>query len=201
MAQKTQTPTRLEKADVGTTANSTAADTAEFTPERRRELATHLVDRFALWSGAAALIPVPVVDWLTVGGVQVQMLRRLSQIYGVPFAENRGKALIASLAGSLVPASSAIGVASALKVVPIIGMVISPFTMPALSAGATYGIGRAFIQHFESGGTLLDFSFPDYREFIKAEKEKWNLRSKGFASRPGSSDAADLATGASASSS
>jgi hypothetical protein len=29
--------------------------------------------------------------------------------------------------------------------------------MPALFSGATYAIGMAFIQHFESGGTLLDF--------------------------------------------
>jgi hypothetical protein len=28
----------------------------------------------------------------------------------------------------------------------------------------------AFIQHFASGGTLLDFNPPDYREFIKAQK-------------------------------
>jgi hypothetical protein len=31
-----------------------------------------------------------------------------------------------------------------------------------------------FIQHFASGGTLLDFNPPDYREFIKAQKEKLN---------------------------
>lgn len=201
MAQKTGKSTTLEKANVGTTTNSTAADAPELMPERRHELAAHLVNRFALWSGGAALIPLPVVDWLTVGGVQVQMLRRLSQIYGVPFAENRGKALLASLAGSLVPVSSAIGVASALKVVPILGMVVSAFAMPGLSAGATYAIGKAFIQHFELGGTLLDFNPPDYREFIKTAKEKWDLRSKGSASRPGSSGAADLPTGAAANSS
>ena len=49
--------------------------------------------------------------------------------------------------------------------------------MPVLSAGATYAIGKAFIQHFESGGTLLDFNPPDYREFVKAQKEMWESRS------------------------
>jgi hypothetical protein len=49
--------------------------------------------------------------------------------------------------------------------------------MPVFSAGATYVIGKVFIQHFASGGTLLDFNPPDYREFIKAQKEKWNSRS------------------------
>ena len=63
-------------------------------------MASKLVDRFAIWSGVAGLIPLPVVDVLAVGTLQVQMLRRLSQIYDVEFSENRGKALIAALAGT-----------------------------------------------------------------------------------------------------
>jgi hypothetical protein len=49
--------------------------------------------------------------------------------------------------------------------------------MPAFSACASYVIGKVFIQHFASGGTLLDFNPPDYREFIKTQKEKWISRS------------------------
>ena len=106
------------------------------------------------------------------------MLRRLSQIYDVPFSENSGKALIASLAGSMIPATSGIGAASVLKTVPVLGTIAASFVMPALSAGATYAVGKAFIQHFESGGTLLDFNPPDYREFIKAQKEMWDSRAR-----------------------
>jgi len=155
--------------------------TTETTDESRDEAASKLVDRFSLWSGAAGLIPLPIVDIVAVGGVQLEMLRRLSDIYGVPFVENRGKSLIASLAGSLLPASTAtttaMGVTSALKSIPGIGTAISAFTMPVFSAGATYVIGKVFIQHFASGGTLLDFNPPDYREFIKTQKEKWTSRS------------------------
>jgi uncharacterized protein (DUF697 family) len=145
--------------------------------ESRDEVATKLVDRFAIWSAVGGLIPIPVVDLLAVGGLQVQMLRRLSQIYDVEFSANRGKAIIAALAGTMIPATSGMGAASALKAVPILGMLASGFVMPALSAGATYAIGKAFIQHFESGGTLLDFNPPDYRDFVKAQKEMWESRS------------------------
>jgi uncharacterized protein (DUF697 family) len=123
-------------------------------------------------------VPLPVVDVVAVGGLQVQMLRRLSQIYDVEFSDNRGKALIAALAGSMIPATSGIGAASSLKFVPIVGTLAAAFVMPVLSAGATYAIGKAFIQHFESGGTLLDFNPPDYREFVKSQKEMWESRSK-----------------------
>jgi uncharacterized protein (DUF697 family) len=185
MAQKPHSSTGTEK---------DPAETAD-TPELRNEIASKLVDRFAIWSGVAGLIPVPVVDVFAVGGLQIQMLRRISQIYDVPFSENRGKALIASLAGSMIPTTSGIGAASALKAVPIVGTIAAGFVMPALSAGATYAIGKAFIQHFASGGTLLDFNPPDYRDFFRAQKEMWDLRSRrrGKSSQSGP-DATEAAT-------
>jgi len=157
------------------------ADSAvPMTDEQRDELASELVNRFSLWSGAAGLIPVPILDMVAVGGVQLQMLRRLSEIYGVPFAENRGKSIIATLAGSFIPASTATGTAvslgSLVKGLPGVGTAIGIVSMPAFSAAATFAIGKVFIQHFASGGTLLDFNPPDYREFIKAQKEKFTSR-------------------------
>ena len=159
------------------TASASSETGSEMTPEERREFASKLVDRFAVWSGVAGFIPMPVVDVLAIGGLQIQMLRRLSQIYGVPFSDNSGKALIASLAGTMIPTSSGIGAASTMKFVPILGTITAGFVLPALSAGATYAIGKAFIQHFETGGTLFDFSAPDYREFVRKQKEMWDSRS------------------------
>lgn len=170
--------------------DASAADAHPTTPEGREQAASKLVDRFTIWSGVAGLIPLPVVDIVAVGGLQVEMLRRISQIYDVAFSNNRGKALIAGLAGSLIPATSGMGAASALKAIPVLGTITSAFVMPVLSAGATYAIGKAFIQHFASGGTLLDFNPPDYREFIKAQKEMWEsrtLRSRGSAESSSSS--------------
>jgi uncharacterized protein (DUF697 family) len=165
-------------ASVNSAAEAVASAATE-APEARDQVAAKLVDRFAIWSGVAGLLPLPVIDILAVGGLQVQMLRRLSQIYGVEFSENRGKALIAALAGSMIPATSGMGAASALKAVPVINILAAGFIMPVLSAGATYAIGKAFVQHFESGGTLLDFNPPDYRDFVKAQKEMWESRTRG----------------------
>lgn len=53
---------------------------------------------------------------------------------------------------------------------PFLGTLASSIVMPTLATGATYGIGMAFIQHFVSGGTLLDFNPPDYHEFIKEQQ-------------------------------
>ena len=126
-----------------------------------------IVDRFSLWSGAAGLLPVPFIDLAIVGAVQIQMLRRLSELYDIPFSKNRGKAIIASFAGTMIPASASLGMVSTLKSVPVAGTAVGAVTTPALAMGATYVIGMAFMQHFASGGTLLDFEPPNYREFIK----------------------------------
>jgi uncharacterized protein (DUF697 family) len=176
------------------------AEPVEMTDERRDELASEVVDRFSLWSGAAGLIPIPVADVAAVGGVQLMMLRRLSEIYGVPFSDNSGKSIIASLAGSVLPLSTATSAMSLAKGLPVIGWAVGALGMPALSAGATYVIGKVFIQHFASGGTLLDFNPPDYREFIKAQKEKFSARSAAPspAGQPGPATRAASGKGATA---
>jgi uncharacterized protein (DUF697 family) len=161
----------------------TDSSSTPMTDAERNQLANELVDRFSLWSGAAGLIPIPLVDMAAVGGVQLQMLRRLSEIFGVPFSANRGKSIIASLAGAIIPASTATTTAmtfsSLMKGLPGVGTAIGALSMPVFSAGCTYVIGKVFIQHFASGGTLLDFNPPDYREFIKAQQERWSRRSSG----------------------
>ncbi|MFY9684590.1 MAG: DUF697 domain-containing protein [Pseudolabrys sp.] len=165
--------------------SSTATDEVIAEGASRDETALNLVNRFALWAGVAGLIPIPLIDTVAVGGLQIQMVRRLSQVYDVDFSENRTKAIVASLAGSLIPATSGIGAASLLKAVPVLGTIAGGFIMPALSAGATYAIGKAFIQHFASGGTLLDFNPPDYREFIRSQRDMWDSR-RGNKSQSGS---------------
>lgn len=194
MAQETTGAGRAESKDPG----MSGSDMTGMTEEERDQVASKLVDRFSLWSGAAGLIPIPLVDMAAVGGVQLQMLRRLSEIYGVPFSENRGKSILASLAGAVIPASTAtttaVGVGSLVKSFPGVGTAIGALTMPVFSAGATYVIGKVFIQHFASGGTLLDFNPPDYREFIKVQKEKFAARSAAAPSSGPSPSAARSAS-------
>ena len=186
MAQETTVSGATERRDsAGVSTDLVAADMTDST---RDELASHLVDRLSLWSGAAGLIPVPLVDMAAVGGVQLHMLRRLAEIYGVPFSENRGKSILTSLVGAVIPASAATTTASLMKGLPVIGTAIGALAMPVASAGATWVIGKVFIQHFASGGTLLDFNPPDYREFIKTQREKLDTRSGAL--RPAAPSAA-----------
>lgn len=120
-----------------------------------------IVNKFALGSVAAALIPIPLVNGAVVAGVQLDMLRRLAKLYDVKFSEDVGKAAIAALISG--------GSAGALRtltknITGILGFV-AILGVGAVGSGTTYAVGNVFIQHFESGGTLLTFDPEKVRDY------------------------------------
>jgi uncharacterized protein (DUF697 family) len=138
----------------------------------RESQARRLVRYYTGWSAGAGIVPVPIVDMLLVMGVQVQMLRKLSDHYDIPFAEHTAKNLVAALLGGLVPEALTLGaVGQALRAVPGVGPVLGFLTMPTFSAAATWAVGRVFIQHFESGGTFLTFKPEKVRDHFRKEFE------------------------------
>lgn len=151
-------------------ATSSPAPTAE--GAARQERAEAIVRRNIYWALGAGAIPVPFLDFAAITGVQIKMLKQLSAEYDVPFLENKVKNIV----GSLISATLTVGtgtavVFSALKFIPIVGTAAG-FVSVSLAAGAiTYATGRIFIQHFESGGTFLDFDPKKVRERFKAEFE------------------------------
>ena len=143
-----------------------AAATAPSTPPAspvppagdRAATAARIVDRYAKYSAAAGLVPVPVVDVAAIASVQTAMLSALTAHYEVPFDRERGKLLVATMLGGLMPALAGHQV---LKIAgPLAGMI----GVAGLAMTATTAVGRLFIGHFESGGTLLDFDAGRSRE-------------------------------------
>jgi uncharacterized protein (DUF697 family) len=135
-------------------------------PVERRRLAEELVQRKMLYAMAAGLIPAPGIDVATGLAIQLTMLNRLTKLYGVDFSDNLGRSLIGSLMASGGAAAIGMGaVGSAVKAIPVVGTVFGVVGMPILLGAYTYAVGKVFIAHFESGGTLLDFNVKDYRKY------------------------------------
>ncbi|MCU0285670.1 MAG: DUF697 domain-containing protein [Acidobacteria bacterium] len=131
-----------------------------------------IVNRYVLWSMGAGLIPVPMLDITLLAGVQLKMLYELSVNYDIRFSENIGKSVIAVLTGTITAdALRKSTITSFLKSIPIIGF-LGSISMPIYSGAITYAIGKVFIQHFESGGTFLDFDPQKVKDyFAKLYKE------------------------------
>lgn len=115
------------------------------------------ITKYMYWSMAAGLIPFPAIDAAAVLAIQVDMIAALARQYKKDFRREAGKAFVASLVCGTLPAAMAGPIARLIKVVPILGQTAGVLVMPALAGASTYAVGKVFVQHFESGGTIDDF--------------------------------------------
>jgi uncharacterized protein (DUF697 family) len=130
---------------------------AEAALELRRAQAGQIVERFTAYSAVGSIIPIPLVDTLSVVLLIVSMVKSLADIYEAPFSRDRVRAAVAGMLGGAGQAGVGSTVTAYLvKLTPganMVGAAASSVT----SAVLTRTIGRAFILHFETGGTALEF--------------------------------------------
>ena len=163
MAQNNPTPA-AELVNAASTAAPAVAD--------REQQALALVKSYVPWSAGVGLLPVPLLDMAALVAVQLRMLSKLSDVYGVSFVENSVKGVVSSLLGSVVSSGIGAGLGSLVRIVPVVGPLVGIAALPGAYGAATYAIGRVFISHFESGGTFLDFDPQKTRAYFLSEFEK-----------------------------
>ena len=135
-----------------------------------------IVKNYLIGSAAAGFIPLPIADMAAIGLIQLKMLHSLANLYEVKFTKELGKSLIASLTGGLAATGVGRGtLVSLVKVVPIIGPAAAAAALPAVAGATTYAVGQVFIQHFESGGTFLDFDPEKVKGYFAEQFEKGKL--------------------------
>jgi uncharacterized protein (DUF697 family) len=136
-------------------------------PEKNAQ-ALEIVNKWSLWSMAPGVLPFPFLDLVAIAGIQMNMLKDLSHVYGLKFSSNRVKNVVGSLLGSFGMAVAGTGVAfSVIKAVPIVGKAAGILALPAVAGASTYALGRVFATHFASGGTFLSFDPDKVREHFQ----------------------------------
>jgi uncharacterized protein (DUF697 family) len=138
----------------------------------RIEKANAIIKRYSYWSAGFGLIPVPIVDVAVITGTQIKMVSALAKLYDKEFKEEMVRAAIGALVGGTLPVAIGSGTISALKTVPVLGQIAGTLLLPALALAATVAVGRVFLQHFEAGGTLLDFDPEKMKSYFEAEFNK-----------------------------
>ncbi len=141
--------------------------------EERLDAASKIISDATKWSAVASVIPVPTLDMVAIGAVQVKLVGDLARLYGSTFTNESIKAIVSALLGTLVPAGATRVVAStAAKYIPGYGAVVGLVSLAGFSSAATYAIGKIFVRHFENGGTLADFSPEAVKADLKNEFKK-----------------------------
>ena len=135
----------------------------------REKHADTIIRNHIIWSMGAGLIPVPIVDFFAVSGIQLDMIRQLCKLYDQDFKESEGKAIITSLTGSGL---ARMGAKAMIKFIPGIGSVIGGMTMAVLSGASSFALGEVFKKHFETGGTFLDFDAKRLKKMYNEKFEK-----------------------------
>ncbi|MDP2902598.1 MAG: DUF697 domain-containing protein [Methylovulum sp.] len=135
------------------------------------EEAQEIVQTSMYYAMGLGIVPVPIFDFVAVSVVQLDMLRRLCKLYEVKFLKGKGKNILGALVGGGFSATVSPLLASLVKLIPLVGTTLGALSMPILAGSSTYAVGKVFIQHFESGGTFLDFDPKAVKEFY-AEKLK-----------------------------
>lgn len=132
---------------------------ASGSPNRRRQ-AEVVIERHANYSAVGGMIPLPLINAGAVTSIIVRMVRMLSRVYGIPFHRYRARALVLGLIGGLSPAAAASLTATTLVYfLPgsnLVGLAVSSLT----ASQCTRRIGLIFVEHFETGASLIDFPLP-----------------------------------------
>ncbi len=146
----------------------------------------NLIKDYVIASVAASIVPVPLFDIAAVIAIQLRMIQKLSEQYDKPFSDSLGRKVIYALAGGVFGYSAGYFVAaSATKLIPGIGWMIGMVSLPVVAGASTYAVGKSIANHYEEGGTLLDFNADKMRRFYDEQFEKGKTvarRAKGTVS-------------------
>jgi uncharacterized protein (DUF697 family) len=153
--------------------------------------ARSIINRHMWLAVGIGLIPIPVLDMAALIALQLRMLRQLSENYRVPFYRGLVKKLVSALVGGIIPTSLAAIMGGGIRLVPVLGPMLGVMSMPLFSGATTLAVGKIFMQHFESGGTFLDFQPAQVRAYFRQEfeasqaraQEMWEMRQQA-ATRP-----------------
>jgi uncharacterized protein (DUF697 family) len=160
--------------DSGASADTKAASVAADTDGVARALSgERKIKTYVIASVTASIVPVPLFDIAAVTAIQLRMIQKLSQLYGTPFSESAVRNVITALAGGVLGYGVGAAVAISLtKAIPGVGWMLGMVSMPAIAGGSTYAIGRAYLKHFEEGGSVFDFDVESMRSYYEEQFEK-----------------------------
>ena len=138
----------------------------------REQVAQSLIQRHSAVGAAAGFVPIPGGDVFGISASALNMIKRLSDLYEVPFTRQAALNVIMTLASGAAPMALKATAASMLKAVPGVGTFAGTAAMPVLGGASVYAIGQVMVKHFESGGDLLNIDARQAKEYFRAELEK-----------------------------
>ncbi|MDG4720906.1 MULTISPECIES: YcjF family protein [Thalassospira] len=156
-------------------------DVAAAEAEELRAQTRDCIHRHSVYAAVGGLVPIPFLEMAACSTIQLRMIAKLCDIYGVSFSENAIKNSVATLVATVLPVTG-IGIATAnlIRRVPVVGTVFGLVAMPTFAAACTYALGRVFAWHFAKGGTASDFDAEEMKDRFKDEFAEGKRKASDF---------------------
>jgi uncharacterized protein (DUF697 family) len=140
----------VSSAPIANDSSPLMTEEAKLAAAKRRAAAHKIVSRYKNFAALGGLVPLPVANIASVTAVNLRMVKRLSDLYQVPFQRDRTRALIVGLIGGAVP--TGVGTATSATLMFVVpGGLLWGMGAAAITAGAlTRAIGLVFIESFET---------------------------------------------------
>jgi uncharacterized protein (DUF697 family) len=140
----------VSSAPIANDSSPLMTEEAKAAAAKRRAAAHKIVSRYKNYAALGGLVPLPVANIASVTGINLRMVKQLSDLYQVPFQRDRTRALIVGLIGGAVP--TGVGTATSATLMFVVpGGLLWGMGASALTAGAlTRAIGLVFVESFET---------------------------------------------------
>lgn len=134
--------------------------------------ADDIILNHAWFSMVPGFVPIPVIDFIGISAVQLDMIKQLCKLYGKEYSEQRGKAIVMSLTSTILGRVPGHILRSVVKSVPVVGWALGGLSLSLFAASSTYAVGQVFKEHMEKGGTLNNLNPENFKKFYKQQFEK-----------------------------
>jgi len=136
-----------------------------------RAKAESIIRDYVILGSTLTMVPLPLVDGILLFNLQLNLIGRLAEHYGVPFDHVYRGIAASAVTGALPVLMTGLGL-STFKLWPGFGALGAAATLSTLGGLVSYATGKVLMGHFEAGGTLEDLSTRAFRvRFRRALRE------------------------------
>lgn len=149
--------------------------TKQSTTTRKDEDAHAIVRNHTLMAAGGGLIPIPGVDVAAVMGLQVNMVRKLAEIYHVPFDPTDVRTILSCVATTGLGKLVTYAVNSYTTLFSEFGSFSDNLTHGLVSGALTFGTGEIIQTHFANGGTMENLDYTHFVSYYQTKIEEGDL--------------------------
>lgn len=139
------------------------------------DAADSVIRNHALLAAGAGLIPVPGMDVAAVTGIQINMIRKLSEIYQVPFDATDVRTILSATATTGLSKLVSYAVNSYTSLFSEFGSFSDNLTHGLVAGAATFGTGEIIQAHFEKGGNMLNLNYTHFISYYQTKIQDGDL--------------------------